>query len=108
MAVEAIYGYTGDDWGLPKLDKKQRRDLFYEDNVPGFELIGEQFLYMDSHGMNITLVIFKMNGDHRLFGYLCEVHSESTQFDMEEVFEVKPKEVTTIQYVREDGKKWRP
>lgn len=97
---------------VPQLTKKQRKALFSEEDVPGFEFVDSQTLYMDSHGANITLVVFKVEGDQRLsgyqelFGYICEVNSEFTEFESDEIFEVIGMPVTRFEYERADGEEW--
>ena len=85
---------------------QQKQELIEGCIVDGFEYVSEETLYMDSHGVNVTLVIVQHRGG--LFGFVYGASSEETIFDdyPNECVPMVAREVSETRYFRLDGKNW--
>ena len=91
-----------------KITKKQKHDLVMGYDVPGFEIIDEQDLFMDSHGCNVVLVVVKKDGDDCPLGFTYRYSSEESFYDEDpmELVPLETREVVKVEYPRADGKDW--
>ena len=92
---------------MKSVTKAQMKRLIECENLPGLEYVGEQFIYMDSHGENVKLHVCKRD-DGSLVGFPVWVNSEEINFwqDPAELIPLVAEEVTRTEYKRADGDEW--
>ncbi len=88
-----------------KITEKQKRELIHNGVSGSMKKRGEQFLFMDNHGFNVTLIAVEKAGHDGLLGFTYLESSEISIYD--EGMELIPlKEVTKVVFERADGKRW--
>ena len=88
-----------------KITEKQKRELIHDGVSGGMTRRGEQFLFIDNHGFNVTLVAVEKAGHDGLLGFTYLESSEISIYD--EGMELVPlREATKVVFERADGKKW--
>ena len=85
-----------------KLTKEEQEKISHGESVKGFNLIEEEILGMDNHGINKVLMV--MTDGSKNIGVYYEETSEQIIFEDQEVFEVYPIEVRREVWKRSDKK----
>lgn len=85
----------------------QKRELVEGCVVDGFTFVSEETLYMDSHGVNVTLVVVEHESGG-LYGFVYGVSSEDVFFNdyPDECVPLVAKDAVQTQYYRADGRPW--
>jgi hypothetical protein len=91
-----------------KLTEDEKRHLVCGEMTPinGKEYVGIMYLGMDSHECEVSLVVFRHEGN--LYGFICRYGGEMYHWedDPDEAVPVTPKEIVVTKYDRSDGEKW--
>lgn len=89
---------------------EEKRSLANEDDAAGLEYVGEQELFMDSHGCNVVLVAVRENDrpESQLLGFTFRRSSEEWFYDDDpmELVPIVAEELKVIQYTPMDGRNW--
>ena len=94
-----------------KLTPKQRETIYGEylkedhpdyEYLKDFSVVDEQFLSMDNHGCNCTLIVFERldtDSKNNLYGFIIRASSEEVFFDEdEEIYILEPYEIKITKY----------